>query len=528
MRIYYRRKRGLFIFVSALIIINSLFSTLAGISSANALSEVAHGNGRKFFIWIFIMAASYISYAIFGFLITFYQTKLKQEIDRLIRGDISKRMERTDYEGFHKQKVSTYTSWMTNDVTTINDYGVDNFMMIIQQISEILFGAITLAYFQISLLISVFVLTIIMGIVPNLFSKWLSNKSLELTHANERLVNRINDVLSGFNVLFLGNALKIIANKIDESSRDVQKHTQEYAKAAGLTQAVTNGLAFLSQVIILAQTGYLILNNLTPVGTVSGAQYFAGTIFAELSGISFNWQEFKSVHPILKKFRQIKQQDQQADKANIVSSNIEVENLDFSYTSSQKTVFNDLNLEFDTGKKYIITGDSAAGKTTLLNLLSGLLRKYHGDLKLSDINYHFISDYQLHTNIGYVQQTPYIFEASLRWNLTLGEEYSEESLNKVIEQTGLNKLIADLPNGLDSQLDIGKLSGGQKQRISFARELMRKRPIYLLDEFTSSLDKEASLALEEVIMSQPNTTVVMITHHLQESTAKLADKIITI
>lgn len=530
MRIYFKQKKALFIFVSLLIIVNSSFSTLAGLASANALSEIAKKNGHQSFIWIGVMAGSYVLYAVFRYLITIFKTKLKQEIDRLIRKNISHRMEKTDYEGFHEQKVATYTSWMTNDINTINNYGVDDFMMIIQQVSEIVFGAITLAYFQISLVFTVAILTVIMTIVPNLFSKWLSNRSLELTHANERLVNKINDILEGFNVLFLGNALRLITKKIDQASLDVQDHTVDYAKAAGLTQAVTNGIAFLSQVIILAQTGFLILHNLTPVGTVSGAQYFAGTIFAELSGISFNWQEFKTVKPILNKFNKIKVQSNNEPAKNLSNcqNNLKATDLSFEYPGSNKKILQNLNINFEAGKKYIIVGDSAAGKTTLFNLLSALLRKYQGKISLEDIDYKSLSDKQIHEKIGYVQQIPYIFDASLRWNLTLGENYSDEKLSQVIKQAGLDSLIKDLSNGLDEKLDVNKLSGGQKQRISFARELLRDRPIYLLDEFTSSLDKKSSVELEKVMMNKQNTTSIMITHHLHDDIANLADEIVHI
>lgn len=113
-----------------------------------------------------------------------------------------------------------------------------------------------------------------MGIVPNFFAKLLSKRSLEYTQANERLVNTINDILNGFNTLFLANFARIIISKINSASDDVKKHSLNYSKTSNMTEALANGLAFISQVIILGQTGWLILNHLTPVGTISGAQFF--------------------------------------------------------------------------------------------------------------------------------------------------------------------------------------------------------------------------------------------------------------
>lgn len=528
---YFRKLKWEFLFVVFLIVVNAGFLTLAGISSANALSAVAKFKANEFFMWVAVMGLAYIIYAIVNCLVNVEQARFSQNVDKLIRKDIATELSRSNYATFHKQTVSTYSSWLTNDITTINNFGIADFLMIVRQVFEIIFGMLTLAYFNFSLVITVVILTIIMGIVPNLFSKILSKKSLEYTHANERLVNTINDILNGFNTLFLANLPQTIVKKINKSSDDVKNHTVQYAKAAGVTQAITNGLAFISQVIILGQTGWLILHNLTPVGTISGAQFFASTIFAELSGISFNWQEFKSVKPIMQKFKSgfDKKPNNQIVK-NLELGNIKFSNISYKYSKNDKPLFQNLNLNFQLNNKYILIGDSAAGKSTLLNLIAGLLRNYSGDIKIDNISYSAISDNNLHEKISYLQQDPYIFSASLKWNLTLGKKIPDAKVNSIIHECGLEDMISKLPNGLETVLnDQGKqLSGGQKQRISFAREILRDTPIYLLDEATSALDKSASVKLERSILSKKNKTVIMVTHHLREEIKQLANEVINL
>ena len=528
---YFRKLKWKFLFVVFLIVVNAGFLTLAGISSANALSAVAKFRANEFFMWVAVMGLAYIVYAIVNCLVNIEQARFSQNVDKLIRKDIATELSRSNYAIFHKQTVSTYSSWLTNDITTINNFGITDFLMIVRQVFEIIFGMLTLAYFNFSLVITVVVLTIIMGIVPNLFSKILAKKSLEYTHANERLVNTINDILNGFNTLFLANLPQTIVTKINKSSDDVKKHTVQYAKAAGVTQAITNGLAFISQVIILGQTGWLILHNLTPVGTISGAQFFASTIFAELSGISFNWQEFKSVKPIMKKFKSgFDLNPNNQIVKNLELGNIKFNNISYKYSKNDKPLFQNLNLDFQLNNKYILVGDSAAGKSTILNLIAGLLRNNSGDIKMNDISYSAISDNDLHEKISYLQQDPYIFSASLKWNLTLGKNIPDAEINNVIHECGLEDMIAKLPNGVDTVLnDQGEqLSGGQKQRISFAREILRDTPIYLLDEATSALDKSASVKLEKAILSKKNTTVIMVTHHLREEIKQLANEVINL
>ena len=526
---YFKRLKWEFLFVTFLIVINAGFLTLAGISSANALSAVAKLKAERFFMWVTLMGGAYIFYAIVNCLVNVEQTRLAQNVDKLIRNDIAQDLSQTSYSGFHQQTVATYNSWLTNDITTINNFGVEDFMMIIRQISEIVFGMLTLAYFNVSLVVTVIILTIIMGVVPNLFSKILAKRSLEYTHANERLVNSINDVLNGFNTLFLANLPQTIVKKINGASDDVKKHALNYSKTAGITQAITNGLAFISQVIILGQTGWLILHQLTPVGTISGAQFFASTIFAELSGISFNWQEFKSVKPIIEKFKTIPLKTVDgALPADFKLSNLELDKVSYQYSGQDKPIFENLNLNFKLKNKYILMGDSAAGKSTLLNLISGLLRDYQGKIEISDVEYNQISDKDLHDQITYLQQDPYIFTASLGWNLTLGRQVSKAKISEVIKECGLEDLIAKLPDGMDTVLaDQGKqLSGGQKQRVAFARALLRDTPIYLLDEATSALDKTSSVQLERLILTQKDKTVIMVTHHLRDEVKQLADQVV--
>ena len=526
---YFKKLKWEFLFVTFLIVINAGFLTLAGISSANALSAVAKLKAERFFMWVALMGGAYIFYAIINCLVNVEQTRLAQNVDKLIRNDIAQDLSQTSYSGFHQQTVATYNSWLTNDITTINNFGVEDFMMIIRQISEIVFGMLTLAYFNVSLVVTVIILTIIMGVVPNLFSKILAKRSLEYTHANERLVNSINDVLNGFNTLFLANLPQTIVKKINGASDDVKKHALNYSKTAGITQAITNGLAFISQVIILGQTGWLILHQLTPVGTISGAQFFASTIFAELSGISFNWQEFKSVKPIIEKFKTIPLKTVDgALPADFKLSNLELDKVSYQYSGQDKPIFENLNLNFKLKNKYILMGDSAAGKSTLLNLISGLLRDYQGKIEIADVEYNQISDRDLHDQITYLQQDPYIFTASLEWNFTLGRQISKAKIAEVIKECGLEELIAKLPDGMDTVLaDQGKqLSGGQKQRVAFARALLRDTPIYLLDEATSALDKTSSVQLERLILTQKDKTVIMVTHHLRDEVKQLADQVV--
>ena len=117
---YFRKLKWKFLFVVFLIVVNAGFLTLAGISSANALSAVAKFRANEFFMWVAVMGLAYIVYAIVNCLVNIEQARFSQNVDKLIRKDIAIELSRSNYATFHKQTVSTYSSWLTNDITTIN------------------------------------------------------------------------------------------------------------------------------------------------------------------------------------------------------------------------------------------------------------------------------------------------------------------------------------------------------------------------------------------------------------------------
>ena len=226
------------------------------------------------------------------------------------------------------------------------------------------------------------------------------------------------------------------------------------------------------------------------------------------------------------KLANIKTTTQPDQKQEISAKQIQIENLSYTYKEKRQPILDNLNLTIAEGKKYLLLGDSAAGKSTLLNIISGLLKNYTGTIKLGGIDYAKITDTQLHQIISYVEQTPYIFTASLKWNLTLGQKVAPAKLKQVITACGIDQIIAHLPAGINTILanQGTNLSGGQKQRIALARALLRDTPVYLFDEATSSLDKAASISLEKLILGQKNKTIVLVTHHLQKETADLFDE----
>lgn len=193
-------------------------------------------------------------------------------------------------------------------------------------------------------------------------------------------------------------------------------------------------------------------------------------------------------------------------------------------------MLDNINQVFDLGKAYAIVGTSGSGKTTLLNILNGKLTDYRGSIKFNGYELNSISGDSLRESILYLDQQPYIFDGTIRDNITLDESFTEGEINHAIAKSALQDVIDLLPNGIDTSIGEGGrlLSGGQKQRLALARGLIRGKKIILLDEGTSSLDQKNALEIEKNLLEQNDLTVIMITHHLREEIREYIDDVLSL
>lgn len=188
---------------------------------------------------------------------------------------------------------------------------------------------------------------------------------------------------------------------------------------------------------------------------------------------------------------------------------IYAENLTFSYKG--KKIIDNQNFEFYEGERIGIVGESGSGKSTFLRLLAGLLSPDEGVINVSGETK---SD-EMMKKISMVMQDAMIMPLTIRENITLGKEISDEKLNEILKAIKLDAWVSSLEKGVDTYLGdrANELSGGQAQRISIARAMLKDSDIILLDEPTSSLDRETSKeVLESLDVLTKGKTVVHVTH----------------
>jgi len=237
----------------------------------------------------------------------------------------------------------------------------------------------------------------------------------------------------------------------------------------------------------------------------------------------------RNVLPIIDEVPQVKDESNAKD-LNVTNGTIKFENVDFKYKNNENQILNKINLNLPGEKMTALVGQSGAGKSTILNLIPRFYNISEGDIKIDNQSIYGSTLSSLRKNISLVSQETTLFDDSIRNNIAYANlDASENEIKEAAKFSFADEFIEKLPKKYDTLIGENgiRLSGGEKQRLSIARAILKKSPIILLDEATSSLDAETESKIQKAItyLTKGRTTIV-IAHRL--STILNSDKIYVI
>ena len=245
--------------------------------------------------------------------------------------------------------------------------------------------------------------------------------------------------------------------------------------------------------------------------------------------ITIQISSFKSIKLVKKKVEDILNEENFLDNGKTLKhfeNNIKFDNVSFMY--DKRKVLDNVTFTFKKGGKYALVGKSGSGKSTLVKLLLKYYTNYEGNITIDNNNIKDLSFTSLYSNISIIQQDVFMFDASLKENITLFYDYNTDEIYNSIVKSGMKDFVDILPDKEESHIgENGNfISGGEKQRISIARSVIRNTPVLILDEATSSLDKETSYKIEKTLLDMKDLTIIFITHKLSEDLLNRCDEII--
>lgn len=490
----------------------------------------ASGESQKFIpiiaISIALIVILFITEYIDGLVMSSY---IKNTVNHM-RCDIFNKILNKDMKDFALDNSGKYISILYNDIKIIEDSLLNNIFLVISSFISFIISLIFL--FSISPLIVLFIALFgVLGfVIPNALSKKLVIEKNNYSHNLEEITSVTKDLFSGFEVIKGFN----IGNKIKGIFNDHSNNVEVSKKKCSILESIIKGFSLSFSVTIylgvLILGGYLMYKNQISVGTaiiiIQLSTHIVGPVKVSISLIN----QMKSVSLIADKIDDIintTNEDTEYLDLHLFEDSIKIDKLNFSYTDDRKTL-NNINLSFDKNKKYAIVGESGCGKSTLIKLLMRYYKNYEGDILFDNKNIQNIFSNDLYKNMSMIQQNVFMFDDTIKENIKLFANYSDEEVLEICKRSGLSNLIKSLPNGINSLVgeNGNKLSGGEKQRIAIARSLINNTKILILDESTSALDNETSYNLENSLLSIDELTLIVVTHKLIKSILIKYDEII--
>ena len=478
---------------------------------------------------ILIGAIVIFIYASLNFISLRLRNKLVRQIMSRYKNKVFKSILDRDYREFSKEKSGKFISILTENMKKIEQDYLHQYFNISKNISLMIFSLVAMFIGNWFLTL----LVIIASIIPMMISGFIGQKSASLQNssmiADQKYLAKVKDILAGFLVIKSFN----VKEAIGQDYKNESEKLDEIYFIKGKFDVLSNVISQLSGMIVfLVAFGggmYLVFGGHTTIGSVTAIVQLVNFVVMPLNEIGMGMSKFREGQATLNSFEVKDVIELQTGKTKEYFDDvISFSNVDFSYPNAEEKIFNHLSFQIKKGEKIAIVGMSGSGKSTLLNLLLRFYDVTSGYISIDNQDLQTISSESLYNLMTIVQQDVYIFDDTLKANITLSQSFTEDDIKKAVQQSGLESYI--LENELGLQTLCGEngsnLSGGERQRLSIARALIRKTPILLLDEATSSLDNKVTTEIENSILEIQDLTVLVVTHKLNKSMLKKYNRIL--
>ena len=478
---------------------------------------------------ILIGAIVIFIYASLNFISLRLRNRLVRKIISRYKNKVFQSILDRDYREFSKEKSGKFISILTENMKKIEQDYLHQYFNISKNISLMIFSLVAMFIGNWFLTL----LVIIASIIPMMISGFIGQKSASLQNssmiADQKYLANVKDILAGFLVIKSFNVKEVIGQDYKNES----KKLDEIYFIKGKFDVLSNVISQLSGMIVfLVAFGggmYLVFGGHTTIGSVTAIVQLVNFVVMPLNEIGMGMSKFREGQATLNSFEVKDVIELQTGKTKEYFDDvISFSNVDFSYPNAEEKIFNNLSLQIKKGEKIAIVGMSGSGKSTLLNLLLRFYDVTSGYISIDNQDLQAISAESLYNLMTIVQQDVYIFDDTLKANITLSQSFTEDDIKKAVQQSGLESYL--LENELGLQTLCGEngsnLSGGERQRLSIARALIRKTPILLLDEATSSLDNKVTTEIENSILEIQDLTVLVVTHKLNKSMLKKYNRIL--
>lgn len=448
-----------------------------------------------------------------------------------LKADYIEKLFKKNINEFQSENNAIYLSAMTNDMNTIEKKYLEGLYEVSNSIIGFIVSFVVIASVSpVALLIGIGI-TIVSGLLSVVVGKPLQKHEKQRSELFEGYTSYIKEVLSAFQIIKANNLKGKIKSDFYNKSEDIQYKGYVIDKIYTYILSVQQLLMNLATIGILIVAVFMAIKGSITAGAVILIVNNMSRVIYPLMNISEWLPKIFSVKSIFGKMdKSLENQDNYKETIDLKSfdNSIELKNIRFGYEDN--IVLEDISMKINKSEKCLIVGPSGGGKSTVLKLLRKYFQPIEGEILIDNHNLKDITRKSYFDKISNVEQQVFLFEDTLRNNLTLYKDYDDEEINMAIENAGLNDFLLGLKDGIDTMIyDNGKnISGGEKSRIAIARGLISKSDIIFLDEAFASLDSGVAKEIEDTLLNLKDITVVNVSHVVFEETKSKYDKVFVV
>ena len=484
---------------------------------ANGIDSYTHQRFSSKAIIEQFLAATFFVF-VFTYLQTIIQTYTSERVARDIRSRLSNKISNLTYTALEQANPSKLLTNLTADVDSIKLFVSQAVVSLASSVFIITGASILLLSINWKLALCVMAIIPVIGITFFIVLKKVRALFIKSREVIDRLNKVINESILGAALIRVVNSQQLEYDKFLEANNRAKTLGLSILRLfAGLIPVIVF-TANMAGLTILVLGGHYVITGSMSLGNFAAFNSYLAMLIFPILVIGFMSNVIAQATASYQRISAVLNSPDPKSEG-IISDRLkgEIQLKDVSLLYGQKPVLKNINLHIKAGSRIAVIGPTAAGKTQLLYLLTGLLKPTKGSIEFDGHNIETYNKESFYSQVGFVFQDSIVFNMSIRENIAFSDTVTDESLEKAIRTAELKDFIKSMPNGLNTIVSErgASLSGGQKQRIMLARALAINPKILLLDDFTARVDPNTEIKiLNNVQQNYPGLTLVSVTQKI--------------
>ena len=526
----------IFIAIFFSIIVASSTSAIAWLLDPAIKKIFVDKDEKLIFIIPFAIIIAFASKGISLYLAKVIMIEVGQEIKKDVQKDMITSLIKADTSIIDEKHSGKFVSNLTFDTTLIVNLVSTALLSLFKDSLTLVFLLCVMFYQNWKLSLIAMIMIPLASLAAKSLGKRITKVTTETQIKSEELTKHLMEIFKNHKLIKIFQTENFEINRMDTFLKSFLKKGKKIAivfvRASPIMEILTGImialLIYFSGKLII--NGELQINNFFSFLAAMMLAYQPVRALATLNlSINTGLSAAKRILPIIDTKNKIVEKENNVE-FKINKGEIKFENCSFKYNKSENLVLDRLNISLAGGKMTALVGYTGAGKSSILNLIPRFYDCDEGDIKIDNQSIYSIKIKDLRKNISLVTQDVTLFDDTIKNNILYANpNATEEELIEVVKKSSVNEFVEKLPEKFDTVIGENgiRLSGGEKQRISIARAMLKKSPIILLDEATSSLDAETESKIQNAMeILTKNKTTLVIAHRL--STILNANKIFVI